>query len=132
MLSWAGVGVVDVSSRSIEYCAWIRSYLFQNVYDSITRQGHLVFKFNRRYVEISASSLLTHLRFLFFLEQVPAQAASSQTAEEMALLAYNRALKLSKPGLDFGLCDFLSFDYGFCGFIMCVHLLAKQIWLTHL
>ncbi|XP_059316893.1 uncharacterized protein LOC132067621 isoform X2 [Lycium ferocissimum] len=30
--------------------------------------------------------------------QVPAQAASSQTAEEMALLAYNRALKLSKPG----------------------------------
>lgn len=39
--------------------------------------------------------------FVFFLEQVPAQAASSQTAEEMALLAYNRALKLSKPGSNF-------------------------------
>lgn len=47
-------------------------------------------------------SLLKHLRVSFFLGQVPAQAASSQTAEEMALLAYNRALKLSKPGLDFG------------------------------
>ena len=31
-------------------------------------------------------------------EQVPAQFASAKTAEEMALLAYNRALKLSKPG----------------------------------
>ncbi|VFQ66569.1 unnamed protein product [Cuscuta campestris] len=32
------------------------------------------------------------------LGKVPAQSASLQTAEEMALLAYNRALKLSKPG----------------------------------
>ncbi|THF95897.1 hypothetical protein TEA_024405 [Camellia sinensis var. sinensis] len=32
------------------------------------------------------------------LESVPTQFASRQTAEEMALLAYNRALKLSKPG----------------------------------
>lgn len=42
----------------------------------------------------------TAIKFVFW-EQVPAQAASSQTAEEMALLAYNRALKLSKPGSDF-------------------------------
>ncbi|XP_027097660.1 uncharacterized protein [Coffea arabica] len=32
------------------------------------------------------------------LGKVPAQFASAKTAEEMALLAYNRALKLSKPG----------------------------------
>ncbi|KAL3501773.1 hypothetical protein ACH5RR_036222 [Cinchona calisaya] len=32
------------------------------------------------------------------LGKVPAQFASAQTAEEMAVLAYNKALKLSKPG----------------------------------
>ncbi|WOL17583.1 hypothetical protein Cni_G26376 [Canna indica] len=32
------------------------------------------------------------------LGKIPAQFASKQTAEEMALLAYNRALKLSRPG----------------------------------
>ncbi|XAR72312.1 hypothetical protein NMG60_11018907 [Bertholletia excelsa] len=32
------------------------------------------------------------------LGKVPAQFTSGQTAEEMALLAYNRALKLSRPG----------------------------------
>jgi hypothetical protein len=34
--------------------------------------------------------------FLFF--QIPSQHCSQQTAEEMALLAYNRGLKLSSPG----------------------------------
>ncbi|URD95604.1 Cytidylyltransferase [Musa troglodytarum] len=33
------------------------------------------------------------------LGKIPAQFVSNQTAEEMALLAYNRALKLSRPGL---------------------------------
>ncbi|GKU90272.1 hypothetical protein SLEP1_g4281 [Rubroshorea leprosula] len=33
------------------------------------------------------------------LGKIPAQYCSQQTAEEMALLAYNRALKLSRPGL---------------------------------
>ncbi|XP_008810043.1 uncharacterized protein LOC103721556 isoform X1 [Phoenix dactylifera] len=33
------------------------------------------------------------------LGKIPAQFASQQTAEEMALFAYNRALKLSRPGL---------------------------------
>lgn len=36
--------------------------------------------------------------FIKFFLKIPAQFASSKTAEEMALLAYNRALKLSKPG----------------------------------
>lgn len=31
--------------------------------------------------------------------KVPNQFSSQKTAEDMALLAYNRALKLSKPGL---------------------------------
>ncbi|OIT30180.1 hypothetical protein A4A49_13574 [Nicotiana attenuata] len=45
-------------------------------------------------------SIVTYSRMslIQLLGKVPAQAASSQTAEEMALLAYNRALKLSKPG----------------------------------
>ncbi|KAF3634728.1 putative inactive leucine-rich repeat receptor-like protein kinase-like [Capsicum annuum] len=45
-------------------------------------------------------SVVTYSRMsmIQLLGKVPAQAASSQTAEEMALLAYNRALKLSKPG----------------------------------
>jgi len=33
--------------------------------------------------------------------QVPVQFTSQQTVEELALLAYNRALKLSKPGINF-------------------------------
>ncbi|PIA63794.1 hypothetical protein AQUCO_00201254v1 [Aquilegia coerulea] len=33
------------------------------------------------------------------LSKIPTQFVSKQTAEDMALLAYNRALKLSKPGL---------------------------------
>lgn len=70
--------------------------------------------------------------FFFFCvwkEQVPAQAASSQTAEEMALLAYNRALKLSKPGFDFESGGISSFDYGFYSFsfymYMIWYILAK-------
>ncbi|KAK4376406.1 hypothetical protein RND71_002702 [Anisodus tanguticus] len=45
-------------------------------------------------------SVVTYSRMsmIQLLGKVPAQAASMQTAEEMALLAYNRALKLSKPG----------------------------------
>lgn len=45
------------------------------------------------------------IKFEFFYEwldafefQIPTHFASQQTAEEMALLAYNRALKLSNPG----------------------------------
>ncbi|XP_020081149.1 uncharacterized protein LOC109704778 isoform X1 [Ananas comosus] len=34
-----------------------------------------------------------------FLSKIPTQFTSQQTAEEMALVAYNRALKLSRPGL---------------------------------
>jgi hypothetical protein len=33
-----------------------------------------------------------------FVLQIPSQFCSQQTAEDMALLAYNRALKLSSPG----------------------------------
>ncbi|KAJ8548266.1 hypothetical protein K7X08_030735 [Anisodus acutangulus] len=45
-------------------------------------------------------SVVTYSRMsmIQLLGKVPAQAASSQTVEEMTLLAYNRALKLSKPG----------------------------------
>ena len=40
------------------------------------------------------------LTFSFFrLIQVPSQHCSQAMASEMALLAYNRAVKLSKPGL---------------------------------
>jgi hypothetical protein len=35
---------------------------------------------------------------LVFLVQIPSQFCSQQTAEDMALFAYNRALKLSSPG----------------------------------
>ena len=55
------------------------------------------------------STSITHLKFAaqwdinVFLSsrflQVPTQFAGRQTSEDMALLAYNRALKLSKPGL---------------------------------
>ena len=37
--------------------------------------------------------------FLFSIYQVPSQHCSQAMASEMALLAYNRAVKLSKPGL---------------------------------
>lgn len=37
--------------------------------------------------------------FFFRLKQVPSQHCSQAMASEMALLAYNRAVKLSKPGL---------------------------------
>nr|GMD21157.1 CDP-L-myo-inositol myo-inositolphosphotransferase [Ipomoea batatas] len=40
----------------------------------------------------------SRMSMIQLLGKVPAQSASQQTAEDMALLAYNRALKLSKPG----------------------------------
>ncbi|KAF5940284.1 hypothetical protein HYC85_021451 [Camellia sinensis] len=40
----------------------------------------------------------SRMSMIQLLGKVPTQFASRQTAEEMALLAYNRALKLSKPG----------------------------------
>ncbi|KAG9136385.1 hypothetical protein Leryth_020180 [Lithospermum erythrorhizon] len=40
----------------------------------------------------------SRMSMIQLLGKVPAQFASRQTAEDMALLAYNRALKLSKPG----------------------------------
>ncbi|CAH9104760.1 unnamed protein product [Cuscuta epithymum] len=40
----------------------------------------------------------SRLSMVQLLGKVPAQSASLQTAEDMALLAYNRALKLCKPG----------------------------------
>nr|GLL32223.1 uncharacterized protein LOC109160899 isoform X1 [Ipomoea trifida] len=41
----------------------------------------------------------SRMSMIQLLGKVPIQSASQQTAEDMALLAYNRALKLSKPGL---------------------------------
>nr|GMD13645.1 Cytidyltransferase-like domain-containing protein [Ipomoea batatas] len=41
----------------------------------------------------------SRMSMIQLLGKVPAQSASQQTAEDMSLLAYNRALKLSKPGL---------------------------------
>ncbi|KAL6969888.1 hypothetical protein U1Q18_029602 [Sarracenia purpurea var. burkii] len=41
----------------------------------------------------------SRMSMIQLLGKVPIQFSSRQTAEEMALLAYNRALKLSKPGL---------------------------------
>ena len=70
-------------------------------------------------------------------EQVPAQFASAKTAEEMALLAYNRALKLSKPGSisemnfvfffffsTFGIFKFLKFLYN----IISDKMLTLVVW----
>ncbi|CAL9084973.1 unnamed protein product [Musa textilis] len=46
------------------------------------------------------------------LGKIPAQFVSNQTAEEMALLAYNRALKLSRPGSSFkDLCNICCIGY---------------------
>ncbi|KAL3636052.1 hypothetical protein CASFOL_020599 [Castilleja foliolosa] len=41
----------------------------------------------------------SRMSMIQLLGKVPAQFASRQTAEEMALMAYNRAIKLSQPGL---------------------------------
>ncbi|ONK81744.1 uncharacterized protein A4U43_C01F32440 [Asparagus officinalis] len=48
------------------------------------------------------------------LGKVPAQFTSQQTVEELALLAYNRALKLSKPG-------FPVLGVGFTGSLVSIH-----------
>ncbi|XP_022887387.1 uncharacterized protein LOC111403206 [Olea europaea var. sylvestris] len=40
----------------------------------------------------------SRMSMIQLLGKVPAKFASRQTAEDMALLAYNRALKLSQPG----------------------------------
>lgn len=47
---------------------------------------------------LEASVPYSRVSMIQLLGKVPAQFTSRQTAEEMALLAYNRALKLSKPG----------------------------------
>jgi len=59
-----------------------------------------VLSFSSSISSLSNPLLLAFLLFIAFLSlvQIPSQFCSQQTAEDMALLAYNRALKLSSPG----------------------------------
>ncbi|KAM5573718.1 hypothetical protein ABKV19_013320 [Rosa sericea] len=46
----------------------------------------------------------SQMSMIQLLGKIPDKFCSQHTVEEMALLAYNRALKLSSPGGRFGLC----------------------------
>ena len=93
---FAGIRLVDVSSRSFEHASRSSGSVFEDIYDPITRQG--LFPILKSMAQSFPFFFLT-FSFFFRLIQVPSQHCSQAMASEMALLAYNRAVKLSKPGL---------------------------------
>lgn len=71
--------------------------------------------------------------FCSILFQVPSQFCSQQTAEDMALLAYNRALKLSSPGqhssISFKLSRFFKL---LCFRFVCEHMVVMRVCVTNI
>ena len=102
----AGARVVDVCAGSFEYCSRSSRAVFQNVPRPVTRQGF--FSFFVLFLAVFCLYFLSEIglgfkrliRGFVFLRclKVPTQFASRQTAEDMALMAYNRAIVLSNPG----------------------------------
>lgn len=102
--------MVTVSSRSYKHSPWSCDPVFQNVCNPITWEGiprHQLFVCAHHFPYDSLSSAtylwkypsgicFLHCKFIWL--QIPTQFCSQRTAEDMALLAYNRALKLCRPG----------------------------------
>jgi hypothetical protein len=61
--------------------------------------------------------------------QIPSQFCSQQTAEDMALLAYNRALKLSSPGC-FINPNYVKYYLPLLLYIRCVKIVVQVEWIA--